>query len=419
MRSGSLSPRLATFAVAGTIKAAGTGFYYPFSLLFFASVLDTTYSEIGAVLTIAGLVALPLLPAVGRIVDRSGGRAALVTSLLLRAATFVLVVVVPNFAVFVVVAVINALAARVDAVATQLLCAELPDEEATFPRWLAVYRSTFNLGFGIGTIAAGLLLSVDRAVVGDIGFVVAAGFTVAAGMYVFLRPARRTRPEPASRAASEHAETPRRSLDGRYVVLTVVSSIVSAAGLFIESALAPYLLAHTSAPAWLAGALIAMNTVLLATLFVPLEAVISRRRQIRMLRLSCVLIVLGLVVLPVVGTSAALPVWLVVAVLTLGIVVYSAGELVSTQVLGVLLTTLPAPSRRGSALSFGQLVGGAVAAAVPWTVGLVLDANALWLWFLVLAPIVASVATTYTTILRRPLDKPVDEIIATPERISV
>lgn len=412
------SPRLATFAVAGTIKAAGTGFYYPFSLLFFATVLDTTYSEIGAVLTIAGLVALPLLPAVGRVVDRTGGRVALVTSLLLRAATFVVLVVAPSFAVFIGVAVINALAARVDAVATQLLCAELPEDGGAFPRWLAVYRSTFNLGFGLGTIAAGLLLSVDRGVVGNIGFVVAAGFSVAAVMYAFLRPVRDA-PDPAPSSEGDPPEGSRRTLDRRYVVLTVVSSVTSAAGLFIESATAPYLLAHTSAPAWLAGVLIALNTVLLATLFVPMEAAISRRRQIRMLRLSCVLIVLGFVALPTVGTGAALPVWVVVTILVLGFIVYSAGELVSTQVLGVLLTALPAPARRGSALSFGQLVSGAVAAVVPWAVGLVLDANTIALWTVVLVPMIATIAVTYVQTLRTTLDEPVDLIIAPPRRASI
>lgn len=408
------STRIATFAVASTIKAAGTGFYYPFSLLFFAEVLDMSYARIGAVLTVASLVALPLLPFIGRIVDRSGGRAALLTSLVIRAATFVVVILWPGIAVFVVVAVLNALAARVDAVATQILCIELPSDEDEFPRWLAVYRSTFNLGFGIGTLAAGLLVSINRNIIGDIGFVVAAGFLAAAAMYTTLKPVRSRTPEESKHGPTDESEKPvlrRRPMDARYIVLTVVSSITSAAGLFLESLLAPYLLAHTSAPAWLAGVLIAVNTALLALLFVPLEGAISRRRQIRALRLSCLLILLGLVSLPLVGTGDAVPTWITAVVLAIGIIVYSAGELVSTQVLGVLLTALPEPARRGSALSFGQLVGGAVAAVVPWVTGLILDSNSLWLWVAVLLPALASILATFLRTIRHSLDKPVGEIV--------
>jgi MFS family permease len=412
----SLSPGLMAFAVASTIKAAGTGFYYPFSLLFFTEVLNTSYATIGAVLTVSNFVALPLLPFIGRIVDRSGGKTALISSLVVRAAGFVVVIVWPSISMFVLVAVLNALAARVDAVATQLLCIELPRDEGDFPRWLAMFRSTFNLGFGIGTLAAGLLVSIDRNVIGGIGFVVAAGFLVAAGIYLTLTPARRPAHEaPPGRLSGEPESLParRRPMDGRYVLLTVVSSIASAAGLLLESLLAPYLLAHTSAPAWLAGVLIALNTALLALLFVPLEGTISRRRQVRALRLSCILILVGLVALPAVGTTHVVPPWAAAVVLAVGILVYSAGELVSTQVLGVLLTALPEPSRRGSALSFGQLVGGVVAAGVPWVSGLILDSNSPWLWVAVLAPVLASILVTFLRGIRQSLDKPVSEIVRT------
>lgn len=405
-----------TFAVASTLKAAGTGFYYPFSLLFFSEVLDTSYATIGAVLTVASLVVLPLLPFIGRIIDRSGGRMALLTSLVVRAATFVVVILWPSIAVFVLAAVLNALAARVDAVATQILCIELPAGANEFPRWLAVYRSTFNIGFGIGTLAAGLLVSIDRNVIGDIGFVVAAGFLAAAAMYATLKPLRsRVHDEPAQDPSHETQKpaSRRRPMDGRYVVLTFVSSIASAAGLFIESLLAPYLLTHTSAPAWLAGALIALNTALLGLLFVPLEGSIGRRRQIRALRLSCILILVGLVSLPLVSIADAVPTWTTAAILAIGMIVYSAGELVSTQVLGVLLTALPEPARRGSALSFAQLVGGAVAAVVPWVTGLILDSNSPWLWGAVLLPVLASILATFLRAIRRSLDKPVGQIVRT------
>lgn len=108
-------------------------------------------------------------------------------------------------------------------------------------------------------------------------------------------------------------------------------------------------------------------------------------------------------------------VWVVVAALSIGIIICSLGELISIQVLGVLLATLPEPDHRGSALSFGQLVGGAVAAVVPWLTGLVLDTNSAWLWVGVLVSIVLAVAVTSMPVMRHRLDAPVADVVRARE----
>lgn len=411
---------LARFFTASTIKAAGTGFYYPFSLLFFAAALDASYAQVGAVLTVSNFLALPLLPLVGRLVDRTGGKTSLIAALLVRASTFVVVIVWPSMGTFVVVAVVNAVATRADAVAMPILCMELASHEQVVPRWLAVHRATFNLGFGVGTLAAGVLVSLNPGTVSKMGFVVAAVFAIAAGLFAQLKPAHQ-----AKKIEQDHPSAPARSgrparrgvmsgIDLRYALLTVVSSIAAATGLFVESLLAPYLLAHTPAPAWLAGVLLALNTALLALLFIPLEGAISRRRQIRALRISLILVIAGVASVPFASADGH-AVWVAVAALSVGIIIYSLGELISTQVLGVLLATLPAPAHRGSALSFGQLVGGAVAAVVPWLTGLVLDTNSAWLWAGVLIPIVLAVAVTYVPVMRRRLDAPVADVVRARE----
>lgn len=410
---------LASFFTASTIKAAGTGFYYPFSLLFFSAALDASYAQIGAVLTMSNFLALPLLPLVGRLVDRTGGKTSLIAALLVRSSTFVLVIVWPSMGTFVVVAVLNAVATRADAVAIPILCMELSSHEQVVPRWLAVHRATFNLGFGAGTLAAGVLVSLNPGTVGKMGFIVAAVFAIAAGLFAPLKPAHQaTKSERDSstpaRSGSPAQRRVMRGIDLRYALLTVVSSIAAATGLFVESLLAPLLLAHTPAPAWLAGVLLALNTALLALLFVPLEGAISRRRQIRALRFSLILVIAGLASVPFVSVGGH-AVWVVVAALSIGITIYSFGELISTQVLGVLLATLPEPEHRGSALSFSQLVGGAVAAVVPWLTGLVLDTNSAWLWVAVLVPMVLAVAATYAPVVRRRLDAPVADVVRTRE----
>jgi hypothetical protein len=65
-------PRL--FGAAGLLNAIGTGFYYPFALLFFADALDIGITAVGTILTVTTLASLPLLPLAGEAIDRWSGQ---------------------------------------------------------------------------------------------------------------------------------------------------------------------------------------------------------------------------------------------------------------------------------------------------------------------------------------------------------
>lgn len=82
-------PGVLRFAVAGFCNALSTGFFYPFSLLFYVSLSGEELRTVGTVLTVTALAALPSLLLVGRIVDRVGPRPVLIASLVVRAGCFV------------------------------------------------------------------------------------------------------------------------------------------------------------------------------------------------------------------------------------------------------------------------------------------------------------------------------------------
>lgn len=60
------------FVSALGIDALGGGIWMPLSMLYFLRQTDLTLVELGLVMTIANLAVTPLVPYVGRLVDRVG-----------------------------------------------------------------------------------------------------------------------------------------------------------------------------------------------------------------------------------------------------------------------------------------------------------------------------------------------------------
>jgi uncharacterized membrane protein len=87
----SILPRgagVARFAMAGFADAFGSGFFYPFALLFYTRLSKCPLSVVGIVLTLVALGALPSLVGISRVVNRCGPRTVLVAAAMLRAGCF-------------------------------------------------------------------------------------------------------------------------------------------------------------------------------------------------------------------------------------------------------------------------------------------------------------------------------------------
>ncbi len=62
------------FVAAIVIDSIGTGVFVPVSMLYFLASTSLTLVQVGAALTTAGLLALPVGPLAGGLVDRYGAR---------------------------------------------------------------------------------------------------------------------------------------------------------------------------------------------------------------------------------------------------------------------------------------------------------------------------------------------------------
>lgn len=132
-------PGVLRFAVAGFCNALSTGFFYPFSLLFYVSLSGEELRTVGTVLTVTALAALPSLLLVGRIVDRVGPRPVLIASLVVRAGCFVSFVTFGGAAALAVGTLALAVSTRAEQTATPLVALQLAPEGQS-SRWLALSR---------------------------------------------------------------------------------------------------------------------------------------------------------------------------------------------------------------------------------------------------------------------------------------
>ncbi|MFB7248882.1 MFS transporter [Streptomyces populi] len=364
------------FAGATFANSVGMGIYYPFSLLFFQSVLDTSLTRIGAALTVSALLALPLLPYVGRLIDRFGPRRVLLVSTTVRAAAFAGYLLVDSLAPFLALSVLVALTMRTEQAATPALAKTLAEHGGEpAGRWMALSRALFNAGFGLGALTAGLVASASPEVLHGVGAGNAVCIAAAALLYLAL-PASR----PAVRAAgAEEAGRARPWRSGPFRGVVAAGAGLWIIAVSIETALPVHLVRGVGAPAWTTSVLFTVNTVLLAVFQVPVAHRVERVRPAVLVAAGALLHIALPAALAVAGRLAPTP---RTAVLVAAMALYTLGELIASQAVTTLLTALAPDERRGSYLAFNQLFIGLANALTPLLVTSALDRGAGTLWWL-------------------------------------
>jgi MFS family permease len=360
------------FAGAGLVNAIGTGVFYPYQLLFFVAVLDLPLVVVGAGLTASVLAALPLLPAIGRLVDRIGPRRVLVAAALVRAAAFAGYLTLDGVVAFVVLSVLVAAGSRAEQTATPVLAAAVAPAGQT-PAWLALTRVVFNAGIGAGGLVAAVLLSQSPTAFIVVGWLNAASFALAALLYLPLPAGRVVDRVVASGVRPWRHPLFRRLASARFLLLVVLLSV--------EVAVPVYAVRHLDWPVWTVGALFAVFTALVMVLQLPIGSRLRRYRTMPVVALGAVLH--GALLLAL-GVSAGLDRPAQAVVMTIGALSYTIGGIISSQALMVALVAVPPPAERGAYQAFVQILVGVALAVVPLLVTVFLDHWPVGLWWLLL-----------------------------------
>jgi Major Facilitator Superfamily len=246
--------------IAG-VDAIGTGLFLPVSALFFVRVTDLSIGAVGLGLSLAGFAGLAATLPAGSAVDRFGARRVLLWCYPASVIGYGGYAFAHSFLAFLPLVVLVRVAERGARPAVNGLTAQLAlDEDRA--RLFGLMRALRNAGFGVG----GLLATAALALGGDEPLLAlsvgnAVSFTLA------TLPVARLTTGPQRGAAADEPLGYRLLLrDRRYLVLSAASVMPGLNRALMLVGVPLWLTTRTSAPAWLAGPLFTLNTVLVVAL---------------------------------------------------------------------------------------------------------------------------------------------------------
>jgi Major Facilitator Superfamily len=293
----SLAGRL-PFVGAVVINNIGSGLFAPLSLLYFRAVAHLSIGSAGAILTVAGLVALPAALLSGSWVDRFGPSPILVASMALQAIAFAGYAFVSKIWALGLFAVFAAWGSGLFWPATGSLTS-LAIDSSELARWFGFERAIRNGGISIGAALSGLLISL-----GIEGYRIIvlfnAGSFVVAGCLLALWSRNVSGSYKASAISVEkgavrtgYADIVRDSVFMRFLAGSAVLILCAASLVYIFPV---YVVDFASGPRWIPGVVIAFNTVLVLLFQTWGGALVENRSALKVLRLSALLWGVGFMV---------------------------------------------------------------------------------------------------------------------------
>ncbi|MYS38388.1 MFS transporter [Streptomyces sp. KhCrAH-43] len=362
------------------VDAVGSGMYVPFSLVFFRHVTGLPLPLIGLVLTVTGLASIAAVPLVGIAVDRFGARTMQISLYVLRGLSFACFPLAHSLPAFVVVALFTSVGTRAFRPAQDARLAELASGTDR-DRLQALSRSLSNAGLGAGTMIA----SVVIATAGDFGYTVTAWLNgasfVAAGFLASRTPPAPPRDPVAPRTRSGGYRVVAK--DRPFLGLVCANLCVALGFSALTSLLPLYATGLLDLPDGLVGSAFLLNTVLCATLGVPVAA-LSRRRfttRTRAAAAGAALFSVAFIGQAALGTVRPDGVPLLLTGLLAAVLVMTVGEMVYSPSSGALSQFAAPQELRGRYLATYQLSWSLAYALGPmvFTSLIAVDARLPWL----------------------------------------
>ena len=342
-------------AVATFVNTIGNGMYMTVMVMYFTRSVGLPASQVGLGLTVAGLFGLAAGVPIGHLADRRGPREVSVILGLLAAAVMVAFTLVHTFWQFLGVAVVENLVASSNRAARGAMIARFGGEEKAVFR--AYLRSVTNVGIALGGVAGGLGLLFDTRAwyVGLIGFN-AVSFAVSS--LIALRVPRMD-PLPVPPGANRWIALGDRRFLASAALIGVMSMqfevLLFAAPLWIAK------LGH--APRWTVGAVLVINTVLVATLQVRMSRGVDTVAKGVKATVRSGWVFAGSAVL--FGSIGWVPAWAAVVLLLIAAAVHSIGEIVQQAGVFELGYELAAEHAQGQYQGLLGMVTGAAMSLAP------------------------------------------------------
>ncbi|MHC6629595.1 MFS transporter [Streptomyces globosus] len=345
---------------ASFVNRVGNGLFNAASALYFTLVVGLPAAQVGAALTIAGVIGLCAGIPGGHLADRHGARAVMTAALTVQAVAMAALVLVETWGALTLVATVDQIAAAVGGAAWGALVARVGGERPAVFR--AKLRTFVNLGVVLGTAGAGAALAADTRG-GYVALVLgnAASFALCAALLLLLPRYPVLAAPPRQRRRPAFADRPFLAFTALYGAMGLQYPVISLL-------LPLWISEHTEAPRWTVAALFAFNSafcVLTQTrIGSRIETPYDGGRAFRTAGL------LFLVSCPMMALAAYAPVWAAAGLVLAAVFVHSLGEVWESSAgfaLGFGLAPDHAQGQYRGLLGLGFNAGQALAPAILTT----------------------------------------------------
>ncbi|MFE2065690.1 MFS transporter [Streptomyces sp. NPDC059467] len=374
------------------VDSVVTGLFVPLSLLYLSASSGASLVRVGTLLSLAGLVSLPLPLWVGGLVDRLGPRPVVLVAQLLQAAGFLGYLMVRDSGGILLAATVASLGQRAFWSSAFTLVSNLSDRDPgghSRERWFGIIGSLRAAGYGVGAITAGIALSVKSGPVyrGTIG---ACACLLLVAALLLERGVPRTATLPVRAGREEPGGRGYRALwaDRPYLALVGLNTAFALCNVMLSIAFPPFVDRRLPEVTWAVGPLLALNTVVQAVLQTPVVRLIRPLPRHRSLCLA------GLLWAAWAGLTAG-PLWLPRALwvpcLTVAVLCYSAAQLVHSPVSNALSADAAPDGIRGRYIAVFQYSFAIATVVAPLLFSLLLGMSSAAPWVTLAALALATV----------------------------
>ncbi|MCX4750690.1 MFS transporter [Kitasatospora sp. NBC_01287] len=243
------------------VNSLGNGLFFTVSALYFTRILGYGLTQVGVVLTVAGLCGvLASIPA-GRAADRWGSKRVAIALCAVEGVGATAYPLLHGLAAFVILSCAVTALDRGQATARSALYSEvLPSEQRVAGR--AYLRAVTNVAMGLGGIVAGLTLQADTRFAYTVTVLADAASFLAVAVVMTRLPGRppAVRAAAAARTRAERRNPALRDLP--FIVITCLNAVLTLQFALLEIGVPLWIVRDTHAPRAMVAASMAINTVL-------------------------------------------------------------------------------------------------------------------------------------------------------------
>ena len=380
----------AVLVAALAVDSLGNGLFLPLSLVYFLALTDVPLALLGALLTVANAVTLPVPLWAGALADRVGALPVVVGAQVLQAVGFLGYAWVDGPVGVFTAAALVAVGVRFFWSTVFTAVADHADGDPTGwskDTWYSISNGARTAGLAVGGLGTGVVVADGgEATYRAVAWGTAACFAVAAVMIAaFVRTPAVLREEQVS-SATGYAAVLR---DRPFLGLVALNTVFALSSIMLALALPTVVLTALQGPAWLTSVVLAGNAVLIAVLATPVGTRLPRYRRTRVLVLAAGLWTawgLAMAVLPD-GRLSLLAPALVAATL-----LFTAAELLHAPASIALAASIAPVASRGRYLAAFQYSFAIASIVAPAFFATTFEADAAAPWLVLAAANAASLA---------------------------